>query len=60
MDPISVTQSTFNHLKNLIIAGRLVPGQRLDENMLDNHFNISLQSIEPPGTTTGAEPKVAC
>ena len=41
MDPISVTQSTFNHLKNLIIAGRLAPGQRLDENMLANHFNIS-------------------
>jgi len=41
MEPISVTQSTFNYLKDLIIAGRLAPGQRLDENMLAKHFNIS-------------------
>jgi len=41
MEPISVTQSTFNHLKNLIIVGCLAHRQRLDENMLTNHFNIS-------------------
>jgi len=51
------TQSAYNHLKDLIIDRHLASGQRLDENMLVDYFNISLQPTDLPGMTTGAKQK---